>query len=315
MPKYCELVADIASYQPDTLAFFRSLRVKKVRAVIIKLTEGSATGSAYVNPKAAMQVKHALEAGLLVHVYHYAKFRGQQDAKDEADWFIKHVRKLGITSNSVLALDIEDKRNNDPATADANTFLQRVKSAGYPRVDVYSMASWFWNGRLDVRQLIAKNLWVANYGVPAPGVANVGLWQYTNVFDVDGVKLDMNYDFNGFYTKLPLTVKNKVVTNKGLDNFIDVLGDKWFYQHGRFTTHTAIRLRWGAKITSGIITLLPANSVIDYDAYSFHDGYIWLRQPRSNNKFGYLVSGEEHEGHRTNYWGVFGKTVFSEVSG
>ncbi|KRL34882.1 GH25 family lysozyme [Liquorilactobacillus uvarum] len=314
MTKYCELVADVASYQPATLTFFQALRVKKVRAVIIKLTEGSAAGSAYLNPKAVMQIKHARKAGLFVHAYHYAKFHGQQDAKEEADWFTRHARELGITSDSILALDIEDKQNANPATKDANTFLQRVKDSGYPHVDIYSMASWFWNKRLDVDQLIAKNLWVANYGVSAPGVKNVGLWQYTNSFDVDGGKVDMNYDFNGFYTKSLSAVKNKVLMNKEANNFTDGFGDKWFYQHGKFITHATIRLRWGAKITSAVIALLPVNSTIDYDAYSFHDGYVWLRQPRAGGKFGYLASGEAYEGQRTSYWGEFSKIGISENS-
>lgn len=303
MNKYCELVADVASYQPDTADFFKRLADKGVRAVIVKLTEGSAQGTAYVNPKAAKQIKHAKIAGLLVHVYHYAKFRGIKDACDEADWFIQHARKLGITVGSVLVLDIEDEQNSDPATTDANIFLQRVKEAGYPHVDVYSMASWFWSKRLDAKKLIAKNLWVANYRTFKPGVANVGLWQYTNSFEVDGIKLDMSFDFNGFYSK-PLATVKKIV-DKHSDGFTDNFGDRWFYQHGRFTTDSVIRLRWGARVTSAVISTLPAGSVIQYDAYSLHGGYIWLRQPRPGAKFGYLASGEESGGKRMNCWGKF----------
>ncbi|KRL00231.1 hypothetical protein FC81_GL000129 [Liquorilactobacillus capillatus DSM 19910] len=298
-------MADIASYQPDTLSFFHVLRTKGVRAVIVKLTEGSANGSAYINPKAANQIKSARQAGLLVHAYHYAKFRGKQDAHNEADWFVQHARKLQIKTNSVLALDMEDEVNANPATLDANAFLQRVKAAGYPHVDIYSMASWFWTNRLNPQQLIAKNLWVANYGVAEPGVKNVGLWQYTSAFVADGVKLDMNYDFNGFYTK-PLTAPQVNVLNKDQAvSFIDNLGHKWFFQQGCFITQSPIKLRWGAKTTSGIIAILTTGVVINYDAYSFHDGYVWLRQPRANNSFGYLASGEECGGRRISIWGSF----------
>nr|WP_054758052.1 GH25 family lysozyme [Liquorilactobacillus satsumensis] len=111
MTKDYELVADVASYQPDTLSFFKALAAQNVRAVIVKLTEGSANGSAYVNPKAAAQLAHARAAGLLVHAYHYAKFKGSQDASAEAAWFVQHAQALKVTPASVMVLDIEDQQN------------------------------------------------------------------------------------------------------------------------------------------------------------------------------------------------------------
>ena len=78
------LVADVASYQPDTLAFFQAMKNAGVKAVIVKITQGSNPGDAYVNPKARNQIKYARQVGLLVHAYHYAKFHGVADAKAEA---------------------------------------------------------------------------------------------------------------------------------------------------------------------------------------------------------------------------------------
>lgn len=68
------LVADISSYQPDEPAFFQALKNQGVKAVIIKITQGSAGGDAYINPKAKTQIGNARVAGLLVHGYHYARF-------------------------------------------------------------------------------------------------------------------------------------------------------------------------------------------------------------------------------------------------
>lgn len=72
-------------------------------------------------------------------------------------------------------------------------------------------------------------------------------------------------------------------------SWTDSLGDKWVNEKGTFTTNQPINLRWGAKVSSSKITTLPAGSVIKYDAYSRHDGYVWLRQPRSNGQYAYLV--------------------------
>lgn len=298
MAKYQELVLDVASYQPDTLSFFQAAVAVGVKAVIVKLTEGSNPGSAYINPKAANQIKNARAAGLLVHAYHYAKFNGNGDAKAEADWFTSNAKKLGITSESVMALDIEDGTNAWAATSDANAFIQRVKDNGYPNTDVYSMASWFWAGRLVPSQLIAKNLWVANYGVDSPGLDNVGLWQYTSAFVLDGVKVDMSYDFNGFYTQARRNVvpdhhampspDPAVVTG---NSWKDDLGVTWYGETGKATLTSAVNLRWGATTSSSVVATMPAGSVIQYDAKASAGGYIWLRQPRSNG-YGYLAAGK-----------------------
>lgn len=53
------LVADISSYQPNEPAFFQALKNQGVRAVIVKITQGSADGDAYINPKAKAQITNA----------------------------------------------------------------------------------------------------------------------------------------------------------------------------------------------------------------------------------------------------------------
>lgn len=227
------LVMDVSGYQPDTISFFQAAKNAGVKAVIVKLTQGSADGDAYVNPKAQAQINNARSVGLLVHGYHYARFNGRQDAINEAKWFTDHAKKFGLGSDSVLALDIEDKANAKYATSDANAFLQAVKDAGYPKVDIYSMASWFWQGRLNAAQLIAKNKWVANYGVSQPGVDNVGTWQFSSNYKIAGIGVDMSYDFSGFYTNANVTPESKAVISTPEPKpvavpktWVDNLGDK-----------------------------------------------------------------------------------------
>lgn len=194
------LVMDVASYQPDDLAFFQAAASQGVKAVIVKLTEGSNPGSAYVNPKAQNQINNARAAGLLVHGYHFADFNGTADAQAEANWFVQKAKEFGLGTDSVLALDLENSEvNANPATNDAIAFLNQVKASGYPLVDCYVGASWVRNGRVDPTQL-GVNLWVAAYNPTAPGVDNVGTWQYTSSFPINGNNVDMSYDFSGYYT-------------------------------------------------------------------------------------------------------------------
>lgn len=292
------LVMDISSYQPDTVNFFQAAKNAGVKAVIVKLTQGSADGDAYVNPKAQAQINNARSVGLLVHGYHYARFNGNQDARNEAKWFTDHAKKFGLGPESVLALDIEDKANAKYATSDANAFLQAVKDAGYPKVDIYSMASWFWQWRLNVSQLIAKNLWVANYGVSQPGVDNVGTWQFSSNYKIAGIGVDMSYDFSGFYTNAATTPESKTVISTPEPKpvavpktWVDSLGVTWHAENGKFTVGSGyvLHLRWGATPSSSVIAVLYGGSVVKYDAWARTNGFVYLRQPRANGQYGYVA--------------------------
>src|SRR5699024_11181006 len=63
----------------------------------------------------------------------------------------------------------------------------------------------------------------------------------------------------------------------------------WTKQNGVFVTGGAINLRTGASTNSKVIAMLPTNTEIKYDAYRTEGQYTWLRQPRANGQYGYLV--------------------------
>lgn len=309
------LVADVASFQPEDLGFFKALASQGVKAVIVKLTEGSADGTAYINPKAQNQIINARKAGLLVNAYHFARYTSIQDAKNEADFFVTVAKRMGIGTDSVMAVDLEASEITPNLNAKTNAFLQYVKDCGYPNVDYYSMASWFWNGILNPDIILAKNKWVANYGVSKPGVNNVGTWQFSSSWTVNGSKVDMSYDFSGFYTERHITANSESVVNTPkpkpkavtYDSWTDNLGDIWYKEDGKFTitVDEGIVLRWGATTKSAKIGVLPKGSVVKYDAFCHSGGYVWIRQPRGNGQFGYLPTGESSGGKRVNSWGKF----------
>ena len=299
-----KLVADIASYQPDTLAFMQALKAKGVQSVVIKLTEGSNPGSAYVNPKAQAQISTARQAGLKVHAYHYAKFYGTQDAEAEASWFVQNAQKLGITKDSVMVLDIEDKSNQKYPSDDCRAFFAKVKQAGYDKVALYSMRSWFTSGRLATD---LAPLWVAEYGSTLNmDKTHVRAWQYTSDFKVAGIGIDMSYDY-GLFTDDEASPSPAPEPSAPASTWVDDLGVRWYKETGTFTItdDAGIWLRWGATTQSAKIAALPQNSVVKYDAYCFSGGYVWIRQPRSGGQFAYLPTGREMNGKRQDYWGKF----------
>ena len=82
-------------------------------------------------------------------------------------------------------------------------------------------------------------------------------------------------------------------------------GIHWISEKWHFVTNTPIYLRTAPTVQSDKIALLGTGSYVKYDAYCYKDGYVWLRQPRSNGTYGYLASGECVGNRRTSYWGSF----------
>ncbi len=83
-------------------------------------------------------------------------------------------------------------------------------------------------------------------------------------------------------------------------NITTNVNSDWTKQNGVFVTGGAINLRTGASTDSKVITQLPANSEVKYDAYRTIGQYTWLRQPRANNEYGYLVGRDNGQA-----WGTF----------
>lgn len=59
-------------------------------------------------------------------------------------------------------------------------------------------------------------------------------------------------------------------------------------------------IRYGARTTSDIIGTVTKGDCVKYDAYSRHGGYVWIRQPRVNGQYGYLVCRQGNDP-----WGRF----------
>ncbi|MFT9039453.1 GH25 family lysozyme [Schleiferilactobacillus harbinensis] len=238
------LFADVSSYQPDTPAYFAAMAKQGVRGVVVKLTEGSADGTAYRNPLAANQIHNALAAGLHVSAYHFALYTGTQDARNEADWFAGTAKQLGLGTGTVMVADVEAPSIANLGTyANTQAFLQRLNELGYTSNAVYGAASWFWANKLPIH-----NIWVANYGVSQPGVANATAWQYTSGYNVAGVTTDMSYDYTGLFTSAtskPVsapTDKYNIITAAGGYNSVYQDG----YQHGGTTSKFSEGSRWKA---------------------------------------------------------------------
>lgn len=210
MAKY---FADVSNYQRDDLAFFQSFVNAGVNNTLILLTEGSADGMAFVNPKVVNQARNALKAGMGVGFYHYLMAISNQDSINEAKFFDSKIKELGFGKDTPVVCDVEDgSLNKNKAAHYVDVFIDYMKQQGYTNVLQYSYANWFNTGVLDP---YAHPTWVASYGSADCGTrGNILGWQYTSTWG--GGSQDMSFDW-GIFDKVnnskpaEKTVKSTIV--------------------------------------------------------------------------------------------------------
>ena len=191
------LFIDVSGYQEDSVAYFQRAKDQGVMGVVVKLTEGSEDGSAYVNPRAEAQIRNAATVGLRVSCYHFARYTSNADAQNEARFFVKIAKQYGITSDTRMVDDAEVHSVADYNSATA-AFLNEVKALGYTRVGLYSSKSFFTSGILNSHGFDDAKIWDAGYGITDLGIDNAAAWQWTD--NGLGMNVDTSYDFDGAFT-------------------------------------------------------------------------------------------------------------------
>jgi GH25 family lysozyme M1 (1,4-beta-N-acetylmuramidase) len=204
------------------LSFYQTVKKAGVKGVVVKVSEGSY----YVDPAASVNVANARKAGLIVSAYHFARFKSDSEAKNEANWFDKKLKLIGFNKDKdgFVVVDVEDPSlSNDPAklTQYTNTFIQQMNKLGYKRVDVYSGSSYY-NTKLQPKNLIVDKPWLAAY--PANPIKNQptakftngeGAWQWASDYKFNGLGgfgyFDVSEDYAGKYTSK--TSSGQVVTS------------------------------------------------------------------------------------------------------
>ena len=266
------------------------------QGVIIKATQGLT----YVNPKCNYQWDLAGSLGRLRALYHYA---GGDSPTHEAQFFLDQISNY--IGQGPLIVDWEKYQNDAWGNTNwCREFVDEVhrQTGVWPVIYVQESALWqVANCAMDCASWIAKywsmnwNSWdIPNMHVSTGAFSTLTGWQYTggdmdrSIWFLDEAGWKKLGNPNGKIEAQAEPAKPQQPSVPS-NSWTDGLGDTWFDEKGTFTLGEAINLRWGAKTTSALIATLPAGSEVNYDAYSNHDGFIWIRQPRANGQFGYLV--------------------------
>lgn len=173
------------------------VRSSGIRIAYIRASEGNN----YVDPDAIRNYNGAKDNGIKVGFYHYLTARNQEEAIEQARFFVSVVKGLNIDCR--LAMDFESFGNLgvDEINLIAETFLEEVESLSGKEVIIYSDA---YNSAYTFSEELASRypIWVADYGVQEPGDGNWQVWdgfQYTDEGRIEGIEdyVDRDYFTSG----------------------------------------------------------------------------------------------------------------------
>lgn len=175
--------------------------------VMIRAGYGDKAGGA-VDKKLDKHVKLAEKAGIPYGFYWYGYSQTPEQAKSEAAFCLKTIKKYKPTLP--IAYDLEDGDGYKAAhggipSKSVNTqivinFCEALEDAGYYAM-YYVNYDW-WANRVNHTKLEDYALWLAWWGrVTKPDVAsNEFMWQYTSDGKVEGIsgRVDLNYCYVDF---------------------------------------------------------------------------------------------------------------------
>lgn len=191
---------DISNHQQDV--DLSQVKSSGVQVVYCKATESDF----YKDPYTLQNYQNAKANGLKIGFYHF--FRGDTDAKVQANFFINYLKEIGAMDfDCKLCLDIESTEGVGATelTTMCIEFLEEIKRLTGKEVVVYTYTS-FANDNLDSRLAIYP-LWIAHYGVETPGDNPIwNSWvgfQYSSEGSVPGV--NGNCDVNEFNSDILLS--------------------------------------------------------------------------------------------------------------
>jgi GH25 family lysozyme M1 (1,4-beta-N-acetylmuramidase) len=181
---------DISEYQGSV--DFVEVKASGIDVVYIKATEGTT----YVNPNLKTSWKGAKDAGVDVGFYHFFRAKDEDNAKQQAQYFVNSIN--GMIYDCRLVLDIETNEGvaRPFLSTVAKAFLDEVEALTGLTPAIYTCPS-FISENLD-STLAAYLLWIADYSSEAPGSNSIWNswvgWQHSDSGTVSGVAGHVDLD-------------------------------------------------------------------------------------------------------------------------
>ncbi len=203
----------------------------------VKATEGAG----YTNSYFSIDVKSGRDAGILMGVYHFARPDLGNNAKTEAEYFIKTAGEYLIEGYLRPVLDLEKVGNLSKKELSewVKQWMETVEKETGIEPILYTYSS-FAKDHLD-DSVTQYDLWIAHYTTKkSPDTANWknwNFWQYTSKGSVPGIEgnVDLNV-FNGNVNDLNNTFCYKYCTSSPINQSLIRTKkgtDVFWYQNGK----------------------------------------------------------------------------------
>lgn len=163
---------------------------------------GSTTGAMIEDPKFKSNIKGASAAGLKVGIYFFSQAVNEVEAVEEASMTINLIKNYSISYP--VFLDVEpsggrgDGIDKNTRTQVIKAYCETIRNSGYT-AGVYANKTWL-TSYMNVGELGAYKIWLAQYNTTPTYSGRIDLWQYTSKGQVNGIggHTDLNLSYLGY---------------------------------------------------------------------------------------------------------------------
>lgn len=163
---------------------------------------GSTTGAMIEDPKFKTNIKGANAAGLKVGIYFFSQAVNEVEAVEEASMTINLIKNYSISYP--VFLDVEpsggraDGIDKNTRTQVIKAYCETIRNSGYT-AGVYANKTWL-TSYMNVGELGAYKIWLAQYNTAPTYSGRIDLWQYTSKGQVNGISghTDLNLSYLGY---------------------------------------------------------------------------------------------------------------------
>ena len=160
------------------------------------------SGKFYDDDRYEYNMKNAIANGIDTGVYFFTQAINTKEAVEEAQYTCKRLKGYDIKYPVVIDTEyLADSRHSEISvkqrTAVVKAFCEEVKRQGYEPM-VYANLNWL-NKHLNMKELKAYKVWVAQYYDECQYKGDYDCWQYTSSGHVKGIdgRVDRNYWYEG----------------------------------------------------------------------------------------------------------------------
>lgn len=209
--KNTEIGIDVSKWQGD----IDFKKVKKAKASFVMIRVGSqqgVNGEYILDPYFKTNMENALKNNLKVGVYFYSYAHNEKEAKKQAAWVLKQIKKYDLSLP--IAFDWECYNNFNQMELSlfelnqvAESFLEKVEKAGYEGI-LYGSKNYLNN----IWKYHESNVWLAHYTKQTDYESDYMMWQLCQDGKIEGITTAV--DINVLYkNKSTRKINNDKVNN------------------------------------------------------------------------------------------------------